>query len=122
MTPPSSTPEHDFEALVSEKGCQARIEGSHGKIYRNGDILITYAVAHKSGGKREVKFKYIRNFLKRLEEVEEDEKTSQIEETKVIEDQNRKEKESYKEMEWFKQNQMYESKPENEGHDYEERD
>ncbi len=69
-------PEHDFIALLRQHGCDGRrTRGDEFEAYRKSDgVVITgYAVSHGKGKRREVKAPYIREFLKRIKEIEQEE-------------------------------------------------
>jgi hypothetical protein len=66
VTAPMS--ERDFLKLVKDSGLQVDKSGKEWKIVdASGQYLMSFAVAHSKGGKREVKPVYIRQFRKLIE-------------------------------------------------------
>ncbi len=60
---PASMPAHRFEQLVKSKGCSIVPSGKHHQIVdAAGKRIMTFAIAHKGGGKREVKSFYVKRF------------------------------------------------------------
>lgn len=67
---PAPLEEHKFIKLVKDNGYQIRPTSKHYEIINNeGKHLMTFAVSHKKGGKREVKYTYIKDFMNLIDEV-----------------------------------------------------
>ncbi len=62
--------ERDFVRLVRETGMQIEKSSKERKILDNsGSYLMSFAVAHQKGGKREVKPIYVNKFRKLVQEL-----------------------------------------------------
>jgi len=67
---PAPLEEHKFKQLVNSKNYNIRALTKHYEIVDSeNNQLMTFAISHKKGGKREIKQIYVKKFLELTKEV-----------------------------------------------------